>query len=82
MKDFDPKKSGQEVFDELNDLWYEWNPDWANSWRQSATPNEPDGSTMLWDGDIIAGWRPLRRSGRPSPSAMGHRPAVSLCEAA
>jgi len=60
MRDFNPSKSA-EVYDELNDVWFEWKPEWAKSWREFATPNEPDGSTMLWDGDIIAGWRPLRK---------------------
>jgi hypothetical protein len=51
-----------EVYDELNDRWFEWKPEWAKSWRERSTPNEPDGSTMLWDGEIIVGWRPLPKA--------------------
>ena len=53
MADFDPDKPSL-VYDQMNDDLFEWQPEWADSYRQYAT-DIGDG-IMNWDGLVLVAW--------------------------
>lgn len=54
MSEFDPTQAGL-VHDELNDRVINWQPEWAEHFREHAI-FEPTGK-VGWDGLILDGWR-------------------------
>jgi hypothetical protein len=53
MSEFDPTRPAF-VHDELNDKVIEWQPDWAEHYREHAIL---EGDKVGWDGLILDGWR-------------------------
>ena len=53
MSDFDPAKPSR-VHDILNDETLDWDPEWAEHYRQYAQVNSP--GVIEWDGRLLDGW--------------------------
>jgi hypothetical protein len=53
MQTFDPDVACQ-VHDGLNDKALDWQPEWADSYRQYAS--EHDTGVIGWDGLLVDGW--------------------------
>jgi hypothetical protein len=60
MSEFDPAKRAR-IYDNLNDVFIEWDPADAENYRQYARPYRGKGYEELtaWDGLELLGWRPI-----------------------
>jgi hypothetical protein len=56
MSEFDSTRPAG-VHDKLNDNTFEWEPRWAENYRQYA--DEFDPGVIEWDGRLLDGWRPV-----------------------
>ena len=56
MSTFNPAKPA-ELYDELNDEFFDWKPEWAKSWRGCSNLHDPKRGIIEWDGILIPGWR-------------------------
>lgn len=45
------------VHDKLNGVMIEWNPEWADNYREHAIQDR--GGVIGWDGRLLDGWKPL-----------------------
>jgi hypothetical protein len=55
MQTFDPDVACR-VHEGLNDKAHDWQPEWADSYRQYAS--EHDTGVIGWDGRLVDGWGP------------------------
>lgn len=58
MSCFDPSKKAM-LYDELNGIFFEWQPEWEPSWKRYAGVHDKERSVMEWDGLPITGWMPV-----------------------
>lgn len=53
MSTFDPDQPCR-VHDALNNRFIDWNPDWANHYREDSDHHRED--VIEWDGRLLDGW--------------------------
>jgi hypothetical protein len=60
MSEFDPDKPAR-IYDNLNEMFFEWDPKWADHYRQTAGPYKGKGYEELtdYDGLELLGWCPV-----------------------
>ena len=60
MAEFDPDKPAR-VYDNLNERFFDWEPKWAEHYRQWARPFDRKGYEELtdYDGIELLGWYPV-----------------------
>jgi hypothetical protein len=63
MSEFEPSQPGL-VHDSLNDVMIEWQPKWAQHYREHAIRA---GHVIGWDGRLLDGWSELPK--QPSQQA-------------
>jgi hypothetical protein len=63
MSEFDPDKPAR-IYDNLNEMFFEWDPKWADHYRQTAGPYKGKSYEELtdYDGLELLGWRPTANS--------------------
>jgi hypothetical protein len=60
MAEFDPDKAAR-IYDNLNGMFFDWNPKWADHYRQTAGPYKGKDYEQLtdYDGLELLGWYPV-----------------------
>ena len=58
MTEFDPDKPAR-IYDQLNEELFEWDPKWANHYREFAGPYRGREELFDYDGLELLGWRPV-----------------------